>query len=75
MDEMTVAIGILLVWTGAVFIGHPIGYLRGKRAERRKFGEVLEVGGKHLPVPVFRSRRRLEAKDILSAEIIEEVQQ
>lgn len=69
MDFTIYFIGLMLVFTGAMFIGLPLGIFVGRREMRREFAETYFIYP--LPQCVAESRGRLENADILNAEIID----
>ncbi len=70
MDWMAILIAIGFVWTGAVFIGFPVGYAYAKRRFYNGIDPdfvIIDYGENG-----FRRISKSENNDVLSAEIIEE---
>lgn len=75
MDWIAVFIGFGLIWTGAAFIGFPVGYAVGRRSvwkEIEKDFVIIDSDENGLQT-VPATQKRCKNFDVLNAEIIEEV--
>lgn len=70
MDFVTIFIGLMLVFTGAAFIGFPLGRIYGGREVRDKVAAAADYGS--IPVVVQAARSRIERREVLNAEFLEE---
>lgn len=68
IDWMTLLIGFGLMLTGAVFFGYPLGLRHGSKMVADRVCKNLDAKE---PSLVRAARKRLEARNILNAEVIE----
>lgn len=68
MDAIAIIIFVGMVFAGFI-IGYPLGHIFGRREAARHF--ECDAHLTYEPCQVRESRRRLENKDVLNAEVIE----